>query len=212
LLDKNRSLRETAIFNLKKAGCDVASIYREKLSQSKDSVAALSGLVECGDHSDIGVFVEYLNSPFASRRTEAIRGIGRVGTEPQAIELKRYLLDPSPRVVREAKKQLQQVSAKLSPDELLQFLTVAESQVGKQIILRMLFDLGRWRGLGYLVRAAAIPDQVVSDEAKRLLSRCFSAPIANRVFTRPSGEQREQIQSAVNDSQHALGHEYLKTL
>jgi len=78
LFDKRRSLRETAIFYLQKANHDVAVLCRDRLSRDRNNLPALSGLSSTGDTADLEILLGYLAAPFASRRAEAIRGIGDV--------------------------------------------------------------------------------------------------------------------------------------
>ncbi|MEL7500719.1 MAG: hypothetical protein AAFN77_24210 [Planctomycetota bacterium] len=201
LLDKSRALRGSAMFYLGKLNCDVAAIYRKKLAASPNSLAALSGLVASGDESDLKIFSDYSRSLFSSRRAEAVRGIGRVGDDADILELQQFLLDESSRVVRAAHQQLQPIANSLDSDHLFALIEDCKTLPGKDAILRLLMEKGRWSSLSYLIRGSANSDQSLSSRAKALLDYTISR---NRVFTQPSPKQREQIQLALDESQLSI--------
>lgn len=197
LFDKSKALRESAMYYLAKQGCDVAAIYRQKLAVLPNTFPAFSGLVSSGDKSDLEIFTSYLKSPFSSRRAEAIRGIGRVGSQADILELQPFLLDESPRVVRATRQQLQPIAKSVDSDFLFGLLMTCKTPAGKDAILRLLMEQGRWSSLSYLIRGSGSPDQSIVDRSKALLNSTFSL---NRVFTQPSPEQRKQIQLAIDES------------
>lgn len=209
LFDKSRSLRESAIFYLRKSNRDVASMYRKKLLESPSSFPALSGLASCGDPSDLEVFSKYLKSAFSSRRSEAVLGIGRVGDEEAVLGIQRMLCDRSARVVRAAFKQLRPKVKSLDSDDLFGLIEVCESQAGVDGILRLLMEKGRWDSLAYLIRGAAKPTTFLSCCAERSIDYVFSQ---NRVFTQPSHEQRQQIQNAIDESESSMRDEFCGTV
>ena len=209
MFDKSRALRESAIFYLRKSNCDVAGLCRKKLSGTPNSLPALSGLVSCGDASDLEIFSKYLNSPFASRRVEAIRGIGQVGSEPNVLGLQDMLLDKSARVVRAAHNQLLPVIKSIDSDCLFDSIENCKSPVGVCAILRLLVEKGRWASLSYLIRGSVDGDESISTPSGILLEYTFSQ---NRVFTQPSPEQRKQIQQAIDESEPSMDEEFRRNL
>ena len=209
MFDKSRALRETAIFYLRKSNCDVADLYRKKLTVSPNSLPALSGLVSCGDASDLEVFSRYLNSPFAGRRTEAVRGIGQVGSEPDVLELREMLFDKSARVVRATYNQLLPIVKSIDSDRLFNSIENCKSKVGADAILRLLIEKGRWASLSYLIRGSVNSDQNISAPSRTLIDYTFSQ---NRVFTQPSPQQRKQIQRAIDESQTSMNEELRRNL
>ena len=209
MFDKCRALRETAIFYLRKSNCSVAEMYRQKLSDSPNCLPALSGLVSCGDASDLDVFSVYLNSPFASRRAEAVRGIGQVGSEADVLGLQEMLLDESTRVVRAAHSQLFPVNKSIDSDFLFNSIANCKSPAGVDAIFRLLVEKGRWASLCYLIRGSVHDDQSISTPSKTLMEYTFSQ---NRVFTQPSPDQRKQIQRAIDECQSSMNEEFRRNL
>ncbi len=163
LLDTSRSLRETAMFYLRKSGIDVAFIYREHLAGFPNCLTALSGLVSSGSQTDIELFSQYLDSPFASRRAEAIRGIDRVGSQTRVLGLQRFLLDESARVVRATHEQLLTVGKAIEPEFLFGLVGECKTQIAKNSILHLLLKSGKWSAMSYLIRAAASPDGTLAE-------------------------------------------------
>ena len=206
LLDKSRSIRETSMFHLGKAGCDVASIYREYLSRFPGSLPALSGLVASGDKTDLALFLQYLESPHASRRAEAIRGIGQVGIESSILCIQQALLDESTRVIRVAHQQLSAAGGRVDPGHLFGLIEDCKNLAGKKAILRLLMSLGRWPAISFLIRAAANDDESVAGFSKTLIDASFCM---NRIFTQPSKPQRLEIQAAVDESAGLLADDWV---
>ncbi len=209
LFDKSRTLRDAAMFYLRKANCDAAAIYREKLLSVPNSLPALSGLVASGEKTDLEVFFSYLHSPFASRRAEAARGIGRVGSESDVLELQKLLLDESSRVVRAVHQQLQPIAKSIDSDFLFGLTKTCQSLAGKNAALRLLMEKGRWSSLSYLIRGLASQDHPLAKCSNELLNLTFSS---NRVFTQPSAVQRKQIQLAIDESQASIADVFLSDL
>ena len=197
MFDKSRSLRETAIFYLQKANCDVAALCREGLSEDRDSLPALSSLANCGDESDLQTLHGYLTAPFASRRAEAVRGIGQIGGKADHDKLILMLLDESTRVVRAAHQQLQPDALSIDADQLYSLIENCNTIAGRRAILNLLIEQGRWRSLSYLVRASASPDEALAELAVESIRYIFSL---NRNFTQPSANQKQKIQQAINKS------------
>ena len=66
-------------------------------------------------------------------------------------------------------------------------------------VLRLLDGLGAWEKLPYMVRAAADPDERIA--ARAMVS---ASQLCNRVFTRPSAEDKQKIQKAIDEKAGAL--------
>lgn len=209
MFDKSRALRGTAMFHLRKSGCDAGVLYRNRLSASPNCFPALSGLVYWADKSDLAVFQNYLKSDFASRRAEAAHGVGRVGTEQDVLGLQAILTAPSARVVRAAFNQLQPIAKQIDSKSLFGLIESCNSPAGVDAILRLLLEKGQWASLAYLIRGSGNPDHGISSQSKTLMDYMFST---NRVFTRPAAGQREQIQQAIDDCRSSMDKEFLRQL
>jgi hypothetical protein len=209
LLDKSRRLRETAMFYLKKSNCDVAGIYRDLLLNAPNNLQALSGLAACGDESDADTFQSYLDSPMPSRRCEAIRGIGRIGDDSQRLQLTPLLLDESSRVVRAAHRQLQSVAKIIEAAKIFDLLERCPTPAGKNAIFTLLLEKGHWPAMSYLIRGCSNGDPITAEIAKLSLKSMISR---NKVFTRPTAEQRVRIQDAIFESKGLSANDFFREL
>ena len=212
LFDKSRSLRELARFHLRDTETDVAEVYRQALSIDPSSLRAISGIAETGDESDLPALRESLASPLASMRAEAIRGIGRIGSEEVVTALAGYLTDESPRVAREASRQLQPHASQLGPEFLLNLLSTDVPEHAGPCILRMVFDLGRWPGFPYLIHAAVMENASIASYAEKLIELWLTPPRSCRVFTQPTEHQRQQILAALETAKGKIRSEFLSHL
>ena len=209
LFDKRRSLRETAIFYLQKANHDVAALCRDRLSRDRNNLPALSGLSSTGDTADLELLLGYLAAPFASRRAEAIRGIGRIGSKTDLIKLQTLLLDESSRVVRATHQQLQPIAMSIDSDRLFELIKKCNTLVGRRASLDLLMQQGRWRSLSYLIEASASLDQELIKLSKESIWSNFSF---NRNFTQPSPTQKQQIQQAIDSAQPSWDADFTQEL
>ena len=104
LLDGHASIRELARFHLGKLGeVDWPEVYRRALVEHPQSLAALSGLGETGDRSDLLAIRGCLNSPLPRCRRAAVRAFAKAGGESALSELLGYLQDDSSAVIREVR-------------------------------------------------------------------------------------------------------------
>ena len=209
LFDKRRSLRETAIFYLQKANHDVAALCRDRLSRDRNNLPALSGLSSTGDRADLETLFGYLITPFASRRAEAIRGVGRIGGKTDLIKLQTLLLDESSRVVRATHQQLQSIAMSIDSDRLFELIKKCNTLVGRRAILNLLMQQGRWRSLSYLIEASASSEQELAGLSKESIWSTFSS---NRNFTQPSPTQKQQIQQAIDRAQPSWDADFTQEL
>lgn len=104
LLDGNASIRELARFHLGKLGeVNWPDVYRRALSDQPRSLAALSGLGETGDRSDLMSLRGSLVSRRPTRRRAAVRAFAKLGRESVVADLLGCLQDDSPAVIREVR-------------------------------------------------------------------------------------------------------------
>ncbi len=109
LFDRAARVRQLCQFALRQRGTHAPERYRAVLDQpaSARTEAALLGLAECGDPSDIDYALFYLDSEVSRVRYAAIRLLGRYATADHQPLLWHLLDDPIPKVARMAARALQ---------------------------------------------------------------------------------------------------------
>jgi HEAT repeat protein len=213
LLDRNVSIRELARFQLGKLGeIDWPDFYRRALSEHPQSLAALSGLGETGDRSDLIAVRSWLDSPLPSRRRAAVRAFANVGGETALPDLVRYLQDDSPAVIREVRKHLEASPSSLDGERL--FRVAMEDHRGqvKEMAILLINAMGKWGSLPWLIRASVQPGRSASEFAQGLAEAWFTPPGCNRVFTTPSRQERQAIMEALDSSRRELDETFQRKL
>jgi HEAT repeat protein len=213
LLDDNASIRELARFYLGKLQeVNWPEVYRRAIIDHPQSVAALCGLGETGDHSDVIAVRGYLESPLPRLRRAAVRAFANLGREPVVVDLAKYLQDDSPAVVREVSKQLQASPAALDAERLFRVVLEADRQHVRDTALRLIFATGKWRSLPWLIRSAAHSDSQTAEHAQKLVEAWFTPPRCNRIFTNPSPAERQLIIGALDDSRRLIDRTFVVRL
>lgn len=198
LLDRHASLRELARFWLgKTASFDAASFYRRAVSEDASSLPAASGLAECGDEKDLAAIQRLCVHPQVRFRLAGVRGMARIARERAVDELLQALLDASPKVVREAKRQMEPFLSDVPGAALLAIVNEAQAEHVKTCVMQLIADKGKWQSLPWLIKAACVADDEVAATAWRLAEAWFSPPLCNRVFTKPTLDERMAIELAM---------------
>jgi len=177
LLDVNASIRDLARFHLQKvSGFNGAEFYRHWLATKGPSIAAISGLGETGDSSDLALLRGFLKSDLPSWRQTAVRGLAALGKEAVAPELAGCLRDESTGVIREAGSKLTPLVNSVPGEMLLDIVWEGNSEQARQTALRLIFEKGKWDGLPWLIRAADHRDASVAKKAQSFIeSLCEKA-------------------------------------
>ena len=213
LLDGNASIRELARFHLGKLGeVDWPEVYRRALVEHPQSLAALSGLGETGDRSDLTAIRSCLDSPLPIRRRAAVRAFAKVGGESALPELLGYLQDASPAVIREVRKHLEASPSSLDGEWLCRVAMEDHRGHVRETALRLLNAMGKWGSLPWLIRASVQPDRSTAEFAQGLVEAWFTPPRCNRVFTTPSRHERQAIIEALDNSRRELDETFLRKL
>jgi HEAT repeat protein len=198
LLDPNASIRELARFSLGKIGAfDGAGFYRQILARNGISLPGVSGLAECGDRTDLATLRSLLAHPLPKFRRAAIRGLARIAKEEAVVDLVRALRDRIPSVVREAKKQLMNFLNDVPGDSLFAVVNEADTEHARKCAVRLIFNKGKWQSLPWLIQIASQEDEAVASLSRRLIEAWFSPPLCNKVFTKPSTDERQAIHEAM---------------
>lgn len=205
LLDSSYTIREMAQSQLAKlGGVGVASVYRQALARSPGNLHALLGLGETGDESDLPAIRHYLTAERPSRRRAAVRGLARIGGEAVTNELIQCLRDDSPGVTREARRQLEGPGRVLSGELLLGIINSDVRPHCRRVAVRLIFDMGKWRSLPWLIYAAVHCDPDTAAQARRFIEAWFSPPLCNKVWTKPSSSEKEAINVALSRSRESF--------
>lgn len=213
LLDSNASIRDLARFHLQKVpGFDAAGLYREWLATDGPSLAAICGLGETGDASDLPLLRGFLTSRLPNWRRAAVRGLASLGKELVAPELVGCLRDESPGVIREAGRKLAPLLNFVPGEMLFKVVLEGHSNDAKQMALRLLFEKGKWEGLCWLIRAADQGDALIATKAQSFIEGWFTPPLCNRVFTQPSPSERQAIEEVVSAKKRSLPRPFLEKL
>jgi HEAT repeats len=213
LLDDNASIRELARFYLAKLQeADWPEVYRRAIIDHPQSVAALCGLGETGDRSDVTAIRGYLESPLPRLRKAAVRAFANLGRESVVADLVGYLQDDSPTVVREVSKPLQALPSALDGERLYGFVMADDRQHVRDSALRLMFATGKWRSLPWLIRCTAHRDSQTAEHAQELVEAWFTPPRCNRIFTRPSLAERQMIIVALDDSRQLIDRTFVEKL
>lgn len=210
LLDSSRSIRELARFHLAKLGyTEFAGFYRRAIADSPDSRSAIEGLAETCDSSDLGFFKRLLQHPLPSRRCAAIRALSRVQREAAVADIVPLLNNDSPSVVREVRYALVPHLDLLSGDEIFVVALEADSLFARKSAVALFAEFGKWRSIPWLLRTVTAAENETSAFAEQMIERSFSFQKSNKMFTKPTKQQAQQIEAALSE---AKGHVSPKTV
>jgi HEAT repeat protein len=201
LLDTSQSLREFSRFHLKKLGhTDFAVHYRKALETGASTLAAIGGLGETGDASDLPAIEPYLKHQRPRIRSAAVRAVGQLAPEGIVRQLILALQDASKRVTNEAGKALSRVLPLVEMGTLADILNSNQPCHVRLEVLDLVDAKGTWEAMPHLLAAAASEDEQLAFMAKAKVRSKF-----NRVFTKPSPSQQCEIQAAFNFYTGVLG-------
>lgn len=200
LLDPHASIRELARYSLAKiGGFDAAGFYRRAYAENSASLSVIAGLAESGDKADVAILRKFLVDPRVRFRVIAIHGVARLDGEQAVDNLVRSLRDSSPKVVREARRELEPFLNVVPSDVLFSLANEAHSEQTKNHALQLIFSMGKWQSLPWLMRLSFHANDAIALSARRLIEAWFSPPLCNRVFTKPAADERNAINAALED-------------
>ena len=159
LLDKSRTIREYAVFLLRKhTDFDVAKFYRGQIDGA-ECVFAIIGLGECGTKDDIKLIMPYLNSEttkFVSAALTAIRQL--TGYESSEIFWE-YLFDSCVSVSKTAYLMIQKSKSKYGASRVYDALIQCEDKVINRYLVLILTNENSWERLPYLLKLYKYEDE-----------------------------------------------------
>ncbi len=198
LFDCSRSIRELARFSLERLGyTEFANNYRDVIAKQPSNLAALQGLAETGETSDTELFLDLLRHSFPSRRIAGINGLVRTSNESVVPEIAPLLGDISARVIREATKAVAPDLHLIAGEELVSVALQAPGPFARRNAVVLLAELGKWRSIPWLLRVALEAEYETAAFAKEMLNSWFVPPKCNRVFVRPTQQERQNIAAAL---------------
>ncbi len=213
LLDESRTLRGLAQFMLRQSGrASLGQYYRDTIARCPENLAGLEGLAECGDEADVPFFDKLLAHKWPSRRVVAIRALSRITKEEVVERFVSALDEPSSRVLREIRTSLTPYLYLVDPARLLVIAVTSNYIAARQNAVRLLKDLGKWRGISWLLRVVTTSDEGTSLLAVRLIEEWFSPPACCRVFTQPTQKEVLEIAKALELAESRIPTELLALL
>jgi len=194
LFDRSAGVREAAQFYVRRAGVDVAQVYRDALP-SADLVAAIAGLGETGTAADAERLLPYLSNPRAVVRRAAVRAIVRVSKDQFVDALAALLTDASPAVVSAARRALRRYAPLIGTDRLWSLWESATSEAAHLRIFSLMAALPKWESITCIARVAISPVERYSRAALEEAGRWSAA--YNRSLAAPTREQIARLKSAL---------------
>ncbi len=199
LFDESAPIRELAQFTLRKFGInDLAERYRSALSCEQTLVGALSGLGQTGTRDDAFLIQPLLNSPISRVRKAAVTALGRLLGDNAVEQLLPMLNDHSTKVGQAALAFLSQ-RTHLVPAARLGTMFVSSLEHSQILIVELLDKMNLWASMPYSLRIIASGSEAIARRACDLLVGRL-----DRVFTTPTSEQRQQLESLLDDKSPSL--------
>ena len=198
LMDPLRSVREVAVFHLRKRGAThIAARYREAAEVAgRSRRIAVLGLGETGSATDIPLLTGLLSRDHdPSLARAALGSICRLDPKGQVELLLAHLDDPRPGVSREARTALQASRRVASPEALWGIVQTAENTHGSRNAFRVLARARLWQSAAYLLRGADHTDPWIAAHAAQALERWG----AGRSASVPpiSSQERQAVETAL---------------
>jgi HEAT repeat protein len=205
LLDPSPAVAEEARFNLRGEGLDFAALYRGAMetSNTKQLVAAMTGLSVTGSAADGERIAAFLSDPRPRVRRTAIRSLARLGLSPHVDAVFARLTDEAPGVSAQARTALLPHADEVRAEAFLGLLDDgAAPQYARLNAVALLAALSKWESIASLVRASANADADVAAAARERVTR-WNADY-NRRGGVPSDRQRAALEAALVQSEDAL--------
>lgn len=198
LLDANAVVREVARFYLRRRGeiTDFAAVYRAHLrpdARPRELASALAGLGEVGARGDAERLLPFLGHARASVRRSAVHSLGVLDGDARPLALVQALRDPAGSVSRAARDQLRGRANRVVA-EIHDVLRTSNRHATRHA-LTLLWALGKWDSLPYLLEAAANRDAGIRSMASDGLDAWVVNQ--NRSRAQPTRAQIQAIRSAL---------------
>jgi HEAT repeat protein len=197
LCDTHTSIRRFARFHLEKTGqMDFAEFYRRALSEEPKLYAAIRGIGETGEASDVQLLLPFLTHSVPKVRRAVIGALSKLNPDEHRDTFLHMLHDPSPKVSRESVRGLGLCTPYLvSAPRLWKEFEVAAEQHTQRNVLFLISRQPKWDSLYYLLLALSLDDREIAHLALHYIHRWLSR--FNRTFTVPKAYELEQLGEAL---------------
>ncbi len=208
--DRSSGIRDLARFHLRKCShIDVHQLYLDKLDTSPDSLPALAGLAECALADDEALLRQYSRHRYPSRRRIAISGLVRILSGTIADELVDWLGDESPTVAKQAERSLKDIPNAIDGNRLFSVLKRSSTDARILAILRLFYEMGKWKSLPWLIRSTGLENTFVDEHAEIL---AYSWLVSNTVFTKPKEYEEKAIKDAYSEVRQVISASFVEKL
>ncbi len=208
--DRSSGIRDLARFHLRKySHIDVHQLYLDKLDASPGSLPALAGLAECALADDETLLRQYSRHRYPSRRRIAISGLVRILGDTMADELVDWLGDVSPTVAKQAERSLKDIPNAIDGHRLFAVLKHSSTDAGRLAVLRLFYEMGKWKCLPWLIRSTGLENAFVDEHAEVLAYWWLES---NTVFTKPKKCEENAIEDAYSDVRQVISASFVEKL
>jgi HEAT repeat protein len=183
IFDKSASVRELARFVLRESSIDFAELYRRRLKEDENSVAAILGLSEVRTQADLPIFESYIQKPNVKIKVAcltAINGLNKEIAKKYAIEC---LFHSSAKV---RNKSIEILASTRSDDvlDIARELFQKGNYEQKKSVLKLFNQIGGWRVVGDFIIALSDANENIQELGWVSLEKWRG----KQLFTKPLSE------------------------
>jgi HEAT repeat protein len=216
-LSLNSGVRHAARFHMHEAAREKpVALYRKVLAGGSGNalVGALRGLGEVGERQDAELLHPFLKHGRAMVVRSAIRSLGSLQASFLATLLTPFLSDPRPGVSREALLALKARTSGLNPEKLNAARKSAALPHVRRHILKLLFAIGYWESLPYILEAFSEVDAGGSAEEKEMAGKALARWLqrSKSYFIEPDRGSKEKCAESLARFGSALDEKSRKAL
>ena len=210
LIDRSPIVRWTAQVAVRRAGTSPANRYRELVLTDPPSPAALAGLGETGDDSDVAVISRWLSHPAARGRAEAVRALRKLGAAtPERVG--HMLTDDSAAVTRQVTKALIGHAREINVEVLSELIRADHPRHVRVAAYRLLRERDVWSRLSADLRFIDDDEIAVKMRARADLEAWLKRDAAT-TYSRPQGSTAEELRTLLDQGERFLNPKTTKDL
>jgi hypothetical protein len=212
LWDDNIAIRELAAYYLKRAGMDIAAVYRKQLEVAEGPRLAISilGIGAHGQRQDASRVVEFFGGASPRIKRAVLRAVARLDREGHAGLITDALLSDLPGVSGEARDILTRPGFRADIGPLEVALTTSPLPHVRRNAFVALGRCGKYESLYYALLALGDQDELLRGEALRFISRWIL--YYNRSHARPTADQLARVKKALEEIRGELPGDVLSQL
>lgn len=201
LLDKNRGIRELAVFILEHhRGFDVPGFYISHLKDEKPEIAII-GLSESGSREMAEQIRPFLTHGSEAVVRAAVRALGKLMEEEGEELYWKYLFDDRISVSKAAYRAIHSSRIHYGADKLYESFCSCDSAHVKRYLFGLILQENSWSCLPYLILMYQEPDM------EEVRSRILAAMRCRSVYTVIAKEQGQRIEKLLEEFGNKLpGH------